>query len=257
MHRSKISPLFLIVLILSASVFAAAQTSKTRLFPVPERLALNGIGEPDPNEEVTSAKLLTESFYPIGWSRDGKFAYLVEPADEACGCYFADIVIQDLKTDKILWKERYNSSELENPEVEDLDSLWPKKRKVYSAKLNQYRIEPIGDVQLMHPSINFEGDVLTPKLDIKIETDGGYEVDGTVTLTMASTKRGSKIIRRDVYKKKDINGFRDAEISGSLKSPFESRVAVIVVEVMRGWEGPPNTTSIKVSGATLTTGFKK
>src|SRR5688572_4978733 len=105
MHRSKINLLTLIVLILSASVFAGGQTAKTRLFPVPERLVLNGIGESDPNEEETPAKLMTENFYPIGWSRDGKFAYLVEPPDEACGCYFAEIVIVNLKTDKVLWQE--------------------------------------------------------------------------------------------------------------------------------------------------------
>lgn len=239
------------------SVFATAQTNKTRLFPVPERLVLNGIGESDPNEEETPAKLMTENFYPIGWSRDGKFAYLVEPPDEACGCYFAEIVIQDLKTDKIVWKERYNSSDLEKPEEEDLDSFWPKKQKEYSAKLNEHDIEPIGETKLLHPSINFEGDVLTPKLDIRIKTDNGFMVDGTVTLKMNSKKRGSKIVRRDVYKRTETNGFRDAEISGSLMSPFESRIAVVVVEVLRGWEGPPNTTSIKISGATLTTGFKK
>jgi hypothetical protein len=257
MHRPKISPLLLTVLIFSASVFAAAQANQARFFPVPERLALNGIGESDPNEEDTPAKLMTENFYPIGWSRDGKFAYLVEPPDEACGCYFAEFVIQDLKTDKILFKERYSSDGLEKPEEENLGSFWPKRQKVYSARLNQHRIEPIGDAHLMHPAINFEGDVLTSKLDIKIETDGVFEVEGTVTLTMTSAKRGSKVIRRDVYKRKDVNGFRDAEITGSLKSPFESRVAVILVEVMRGWEGPPNTTSIKVTGASLTTGFKK
>lgn len=255
MHRSKISPLLLIVLVFSA--FVTAQTSNTHLFPVPERLVLNGIGESDPNEEETSAKLLTESFYPIGWSRDGKFAYLVEPPDEACGCYFAEIVIQDLKTDKVLWKERYDSSTLEKPEEEDLDSLWPKKQKEYSAKLNEHGIEPIGEAKLLHPSINFKGDVLTPKIDVSIKTDNAFEVDGTVTLKLNSKKRGSKIVRRDVYKKEDTNGFRNAEITGSLKSPFESRVAVIVVEEMRGWEGPPNVTSIKISGATLTTGFKK
>jgi hypothetical protein len=246
----------MIALILSASSIATAQ-GKTRLFPVPERLVLNGIGESDPNEEDTPAKLMTENFYPIGWSRDGKFAYLVEPPDEACGCYFAEIVIVNLKTDKVLWQERWDSSDLAKPEEDNLDALWKRKGKAYSARLNQHRIQPIGNAQLLHPNIAFDGDTLTPKLDIKIETDGVYEVDGTVTLTLASAKHGSKVIRRDVYKKTDTNGFRNAEITGSLKSPFESRVAVIVVEEMRGWEGPPNTTSIKVSGATLTTGFKK
>ena len=30
-------------------------------------------------------QLVPESFYPIGWSRVGNFAYYVEPVDEACG----------------------------------------------------------------------------------------------------------------------------------------------------------------------------
>jgi hypothetical protein len=50
------------------------------------------------------SRLYTEGFYPIGWSRDGKFAYYLEPVDEACGCYYAELVIQDLRTDEILWK---------------------------------------------------------------------------------------------------------------------------------------------------------
>lgn len=253
--------LFVLLAGLVLSVFGQNALSqakdKNRLFGQPERLVLNGIGESDPNEEDTPAKLMTENFYPIGWSRDGKFAYLVEPPDEACGCYFAEIVIVDLSTDKIVWKERWDSSDLPKPEEDDLDALWKRKGKAYSAKLNQHRIEPISNEQLVHPTISFDGDVLTPKVDIKIKTDDVYEVDGTVTLTMTSQKHVSKVIRRDVYKKSDTNGFRTAEITGSLKSPFESRVAVIVVEVMRGWEGPPHTTRIKVVGATLNSGFKK
>jgi hypothetical protein len=47
-------------------------------------------------------QLVPESFYPIGWSRDGNFAYYLEPVDEACGCYFAQLFILDLKTYRIL-----------------------------------------------------------------------------------------------------------------------------------------------------------
>jgi hypothetical protein len=46
--------------------------------------------------------LIPESFFPIGWSKDGKFAYYSEPVDEACGCYYAYLAIQDLRTDKII-----------------------------------------------------------------------------------------------------------------------------------------------------------
>lgn len=233
------------------------KSAQKGLFEKPERLVLNGIGESDPDEEETPAKLMTENFYPIGWSRDGKFAYFVEPPDEACSCYFAKIVIQDMRTDKILWEESYVSENLEDRETEDLDTFWPPRQKEYSAKLHEHGIEPAGKFTLLHPSIEFEGDVLTPKIEIRIKTDGVFEVDGTVTVSMHSRRLGTKAIRRDVYRKNDVSGFRGAEISGSLMSPFEPRVAVVIVEEHRGYEGPPNITRIKVSGSTLKTGFKK
>ena len=52
--------------------------------------------------------LSTDAFYPIGWSRDGKFAYYFEPVDEECGCYFAELAIMDLRTDKVLWHYKNN-----------------------------------------------------------------------------------------------------------------------------------------------------
>jgi hypothetical protein len=43
---------------------------------------------------------------------------------------------------------------------------------------------------------------------------------------------------------------------GYVKSPFEPRVAVILMEIYRGWEGPPNTGNVKIVGADLVSGFK-
>ncbi len=224
--------------------------------PKPERRKLVGMGEPDPDVRWEAQKYLTESFYPIGWSRDGKLAYLVEPPDEACGCYFAKFVIQDLKTDKIIWQDQY-TGEIEVKPEEDLNSFWPQRRKMYSAKLREHGIEPHRDFKLLGPRISFEGDVITPRIDIDITTDGVFEVEGKVTVNMDSKRLGTKVIRQDVYKKEDVNGFRNAEIAGVLLSPFEPRAAVIIVEELRGYEGPPNITRVKIVGSTLKTGFKK
>jgi hypothetical protein len=236
---------------------ASGQAAGRRLFAKPARLVLNGFGEPEPDREPTNSTFLTASFYPIGWSRDGKFAYYVEPADEACGCYFAEIVVQDLVTDKVVWSEKYSSDILEKPEDENLDSFWAKKQKKYSAKLNQYGIVPVDNPRLVFPSIESDGDVLTPKVAVRIKTDDDLEVIGNVTVSLESKRRGSKVVLRDVYKKGEVSGFRNAEIAGVLKSPFVDRIAIIIVEEYRGWEGPPNITGIKVSGASLKTGFKK
>ncbi len=242
------------------AVFALSgfgQPAGTGLFDQPERLELTGWGEPDADIVPGPTTFLTASFYPIGWSRDGKFAYVIEPPDEACGCYFAEIVIQDLVTDKVMWSERYSSELLEDPEAENLDSYWAANQKKFSSKLNEYRIIALSRFDLLGPTVGFGNDVFTPTVKVNVETDNDFEVVGDVTVRLHSKRSGSKVIHRDVYKKGEISGFRNAMIAGSLKSPFEARIAVLIVEEHRGWEGPPNTTGVKVAGASLTTGFKR
>ena len=92
-------------------------------------------------------QLLPEGFYPIGWSRDGKFAYYAEPPDEACGCYFAELVIQDLRTDTVLWKFKNDPEGRTNSKGEiiddDMRKLWQRNQKLFSQKLREYRIIPL------------------------------------------------------------------------------------------------------------------
>lgn len=240
------------------TISAAAQTSKNSgTFPMPERLKLVGIGEPEPNVSWEYQKYINASFYPIGWSRDGKFAYLLEPADEACGCYNAEIIVQDLKTDKILWKQAIdgNGEAIEPPET--LATFWPSIRTKVSAKLRGYGIIPADEFDLIHPAVKLGNDTLTPAVNVDIEHDDVYEVEGTLTVSMASQRSGSKVVSREVYKREDVNAIRNAEIGGILVSPFEKRAAVIVVEEHRGYEGPPNITILRIVGSTLNTGFKK
>ena len=257
MKRQMFNTLLIAAIVVCISGLASAQKPEAAASPpTPERLELVGMGEPDPDKSSEDQPLITESFYPIGWSRDGKFAYYVEPPDEACGCYFGKFVIQDLKTDKILWEDDY-TGEMEVVPEENIESFWPKKQATYAAKMKEHGIEPASTFRLLHPSIVHDGDVLTPRIDVQIETDGVFEVEGTVTLNMDSKRLGTKVIMRDIYKKDDLNTIRNAEVAGSLLSPFEPRAAVIVVQEMRGYEGPPNITGIKVVGSTLKTGFKK
>jgi hypothetical protein len=48
-----------------------------------------------------------------------------------------------------------------------------------------------------------------------------------------------------------------AGVVGVLKSPFENRVALVMIEVMRGYEGPPNSGDVRIVGADLDRGFIK
>ena len=223
----------------------------------PQRLKLNGAGESsDNNYNNPGAKLLTENLYPIGWSKDGNFAYYTEPPDEACGCYFAELVIQNLRTDKILWKYSNTKDEIRDDNNEEtIANYWKKHHDEFAAKLAQYKIVPQKDFVLLAPSINYQNDVLTPKLAVNVKNDNDFYADGDVVLSMISREKGDKTLYQKKYDPKEISGFQAAEISGSLISPFEPRAAVVMIEIYRGYEGPPNVTNVKIVGASLTQGF--
>ena len=49
----------------------------------------------------------------------------------------------------------------------------------------------------------------------------------------------------------------DVAVAGAFKSPFENRVAVVMLKVQRGWEGPPHTVEAQIAGADLGSGFRR
>ena len=92
-------------------------------------------------------RLYTDGFFPIGWSRDGKFAYYSEPVDEECGCYYAELTIVDLRTDKIVWefknKPQDRMDEKGQPIADDMRKLWTRNEKLFTEKLREHNIQQV------------------------------------------------------------------------------------------------------------------
>lgn len=198
--------------------------------------------------------LLVEKFHPIGWSKDGKFAYLLEPADEACGCYFAKVVIQDLRSDKILWQYDYEG---DSEKTESINTFWRAHAKMISEKLSAHDIVAVRRFAFSGTRINFSGDLLIPKLKIKKDKESNaFGQISNVTLELRSQRKGTKTVYEKHYPLDDYGALLDAEVLGFLQSPFEARGALIVIEVQRGWEGPPHITLTRVAGTSLLTGFQ-
>ena len=257
------------VMILAIAVFAdrvPAQNDKAgALFGKPLELKLEGTTKrlfrgyyrQRPGEDFG-----TESFYPIGWSKEGKFGYYVEPVDEACGCYFAKLFILDLKTDKVLWQFNYESESLEEEKKAgrpySLNTLWQANRKLFSDKLRENDIAPQERFNLLEFPINHKGDLLTAHLETKEKEDAGaearlYGIVNSVTLQLSSKRNGKKTILDQPYL--EVLPLY-VGVVGYVKSPFEPRIAVILMEIHRGYEGPPHVGEVKIVGASLEAGFK-
>ena len=202
--------------------------------------------------------LIIERFYPIGWSRDGRFAYLVEPGGEDCDCYLARLVVQDMRTDKILWEHKHEGEQAETGGPKDtLASFWRKNQELFSKKLSEYGIEAGKSFALLGPQIDFRGDSLTPQLSIKTDKDSlGPGQISSVRLQLDSKRRGKKVVYEEHYSNESYGSLIGAKVFGYLKSPFEPLVALIMIEVHWGWEGPPHTTATRVIGSSLLNGFQ-
>lgn len=249
MKQKTFSLLMLSLLVLALTGVSAFAQNK--LFSQPKRLLLLGDTTEETNE---NPRLMKEYFYPIGWSKDGKFAYYLEPPDEACGCYFAEIYIVDLKTDKVLWTKKYEG-DMEKPE--DLKSTWKKFQKLFSQRLNQYGIVAAKNLTLLGETFEANGDSFTIDYfaDVNLDEDP-YNSKGSITVKIISTNKGIKTLYQKTFKGENNAAILGSSLGGVLKSPFESRVAVIRVDTQRGWEGPPHVTKISVVGADLNKGFK-
>ena len=209
-------------------------------------------------------QLLPEAFYPIGWSRDGKFAFYVEPPDEACGCYFAELVIQDLRTDKELWKFKNDPESRLNAKGEiiedDMRRLWLRNQKLFSKKLREHGIIPHARFALLGRDFTVGGKTYTTKVTAPKSKDDEYDMDrvASLVLQLSTSSLGKKTLHTAEYKGKDILAAPlDVTVAGAFKSPYENRVAIVMINVFRGWEGPPHPTDNVIVGADLRTGFRK
>jgi hypothetical protein len=207
--------------------------------------------------------LLIEGFYPIGWSRDGKFAYYIEPVDEACGCYFAELIIQDLRTDEIVWHFKNDPDDRVDKEgaplPDDIRKLWRRNQKTFSDKLREYGIVPASRFVLLPKTFNAGGKSYTAKVSAILGDDpDGLNRIQMVALDLTSPTLENKTLYNAEYQNDEMYvSPLDVAVAGAYKSPFENRAAILLVNVQRGWEGPPHTVNISVVGADLASGFRK
>jgi hypothetical protein len=266
-RRILVSTILIFIVYSAVGSFSARAQNTGASFTQPAKLRLDGLirrrfpafyGKAFPQEQ-----LIIEEFYPIGWSKDGKFAYYSEPGDEACGCYFAKLVILDLRNDKVVWSFDYNGLD-ENDEgrkgaPKSINDLWRTNRKLFSDKLREHNIVAQRPFNLLLFPISQEGDQLSADLKIKENKDEETRLYGIVsqaTLQLISKRNGKKTILDKTYGKETDPQPLDLKVLGYTKSPFEPRIAVVLIEVQRGYEGPPHTTHIRIAGSSLSSGFK-
>jgi hypothetical protein len=226
---------------------------------------ISQIAYPQPKEFLYAGKRkrdefpgsLYPKFFPIGWSKDGKFAYVEEPADEACGCYFFTIYIQDLYSDTMAWQWKFEG----NPDDGmNLKKIWNKFGTLFTGELNKYQIFPLSFDKLEKLPFLLNG----IKYSFLINNSPFFDNDSKKTRIAATTitMKVNGLARKKVFKK--IYTYKGSEsppatysttlsnkILGYLKSPYENKIALFYMVENRGWEGPPNVMEFQLVGCDL------
>ena len=182
--------------------------------------------------------------YPIGFSQDGKLAYLAYMTNPQYISW--EFVILDLVEDAITYKQSGEPHDEVTSPMEFFNSMQ------IVEELHKNGIHLAESPILPSPfPLEYEGDVYTAELIA--QDSGGDEtlVDKQYAVRLISRNRGSKTLA-----KLACSPYPEPTITGYLLSPFERRAAVVVMYDIAFAEGE-SSGSFAVTGGSLRVGFRK
>ena len=185
------------------------------------------------------------SFYPIGWSKNGKFAYIFLKPSGMRGSYY-NLIIQNVKSDKILVdidleQDRgygYNSYEIQG--------VWKETFRKFEDILDRHDIVP------QRYSNRFRDISTKNNYEYKLSYREKCNEDGCYGFSLkVYNEDGSKRVT-DVK----LGSIDNIRFFGAIKSPFENRIVIITQYNGFDWQGDPDGISLYLSGCHLSAGFR-
>jgi hypothetical protein len=164
-----------------------------------------------------------------------------------------------MRTDKVLWQFEYDQDKLRDPKTDrmppedNLRKLWRKHRRLFSSKLRRFGIRAANSVLVGNKGFKNGGHIYDALMDFVQNPDPDYgdEHIDKVNIQLASPGQGVKILYPYDGPAVDYKRVLNATVLGVIRSPFEPRIAVVAMEINRGWEGPPHVGSVRIVGGDL------
>ena len=209
----------------------------------------------EPYKSTTSqTPFIEERFYPLGYSDDGKMAYMLEYYTGNSGMVHIETYVQDLVSDEIVWQHRFKTEE--NATNINFTSFWTKNQKKIEAELNIYNINPFNKLWLKTEPISYGNNTfsLSSKVHKSHAKDLNLDLVDSSTVSIHSTSKGEKSINKKEY---DPSSYLlDRQAIGFIPLGKENkRAAVVVATIYHGGEGSEPIISYEIIGANLAMGF--
>lgn len=193
----------------------------------------------------SEASELDHPMLVLGWSLQGHFAWMERQAREASDEDYYRFFIQDLKSDSQLVAKRFVF-----PAYIDFSQAVVEKEDVLRADLDKYQIREHRVSVALFPAVfgQYREYYVVPSAVTTTGIAPSLGFEGIATCEVFLVQNGKKRKRID---KRDFGDYYPLALSvaGYLKSPYEDRIAVLMCQVDRGWEGPPNARRFYVIGA--------
>ena len=205
------------------------------------------------SSNIEGVPFLYNNFYPLGYSSDGKFAYIKEYDTDPADMVLIRTFIQDLVTDKIVWKDEYRVEE--NITNMGVKSFWKERGGIIENKLKKYAINTTKNMKFEKNYHSYKDNIYFVESHDKrrFYKDWGMSFLESSVISLGAKSLGMKTIDSRVYKGEHLIA---RQAIGFIPLGESDRVAVVVANVRRGWEGPPHNLSYDIVGASLRVGFK-
>lgn len=153
------------------------------------------------NNKINDNENLISKIYPLGWSKDGKFAYCISYPNEAMSDgNIYNLIIQNLITDEIVYDSgsigiieelTKNGDENEKPllEEDELSYIWYGHEVDFTKVLKDNGIIQVNFKKNVFP-LKFKDDVYNASFVKKmIESDEGFQIISSFSLVIESQKK--------------------------------------------------------------------
>lgn len=186
---------------------------------------------------------LTDEFYALGWSRDNAFAFLERRS--VGGGRELRLRVVDLVEDRVLFQQEWPDWGEEGAR----DGWWEAKAPVVADLFARFGLVPTSWQLGVFPLI-LDNEFYTLALRTVPSARDSAWIE-RLEILVHSTGRGLKTV-------KDASGYwRWAALLGFLPSPFENRLALVLLVQPAGWDGDLQPLRFFVTGLSLKAGFPK
>lgn len=195
---------------------------------------------------------LQERIYPLGWSEDGKFAYLIERTNEAVNNFTLTLFVQDMNTNRILAEKTFKASE-QKGYTEDVQhtvqTVWAAQADAFKTLLEAHQVRCANATQF-YPgaTVPVAGKSLQIGRDAKTAKQELFDVDVLTqsTLFLTDANGNKKEVNSHKFGKYDL--VLAAKALGHFRSLDGRHIAILDAWERRGYEGPPNVLKINIVG---------